>query len=413
MDMRLFAILMVALLAEAPSSPGDEHSLTEQKMTSIENGLVPFTAPMDMLQPGKTGTSELKTLLERMAHYNVPGVSIAVTDSNGIEWAKAYGTIKAGSDIAVTTESLFEAASTSKLIVSAIALHYVEQGLLDLDTDVNTKLKSWSISENSFTEERSVTLRLLLTHQAGLNRPEGGFSWEDGSVPTLLQTLNGVAPAENDPAVIEYEPGSKWQYSNFGYLVIQQLLEDVLGEPFAVIARRTIFEPLGMKSSTFEVPLDAALKAREAVPHDAEGVAHEPEMNPTAVANGGLMTTPTDLALFTNELIHAYRGDSDRILSGQMAREMLSGELDIDPAILGVPLGEGLGVLLFGTGDDFYFLHPGDNLPGATSWLMGCPSSGNGIVVMTNGAMGNLLAMEIVAAIINEYNWPSAHSGAD
>lgn len=411
--MRLFAILVVILLAGVSSSPGVAHTLNEHKITRVENGLVAFTAPMDMLQPVKTDASELKTIVERMAHYKVPGVSIAVIDSNGIKWAKAYGTIKAGSDVPVTTESLFEAASTSKLIVSAAALHHVEQGLLELDTNVNTTLKSWNVPDNPFTKENPVTLRLLLTHQAGFNRPEGGFSWEDGSVPTLLQTLSGAAPAENDPAVIEYEPGRKWQYSNFGYLVIQQLLEDKLGESFATIARATIFEPLGMKSSTFEVPLNAALKTREAVPHDDGGTAHESKMHPRAVANGGLMTTPTDLALFTNELILAYRGDSNLILSGPMAREMLSRELEIDPAIFGAPLGQGLGVLLFGTGDGFYFLHPGDNLPGATCWLMGCPKSGDGIVIMTNGAMGNLLAMEIVAAVIKEYNWPTARVGAD
>jgi CubicO group peptidase (beta-lactamase class C family) len=413
MDMRLFAVFMAVLLADVSGSPGDQLPLTEHKIDRVETGLVEFTAPMDMLQPRMTDTSDVKTLSERMAHYNVPGVSIAVIDGNKVEWAMAYGTIKTGSDIPVTTATLFEAASTSKLIVSAIALHFVEQGLLELDADVNEKLRSWRVPENFLTEEHPVTLRLLLTHQAGLNRPEGGFSWEDGSVPTLLQTLDGVAPAQNDPAVVEYEPGSKWQYSNFGYLVIQQLLEDVVGEPFATIARKTVFEPLGMKSSTFEVPLDAALKTREAVPHDAEGAAHEPELNPGAVANGGLMTTPTDLALFAAELIRAYRGDSNRILSGPMARQMFSRELDIDPALFGVPLGEGLGVLLFATGDDFYFLHPGDNAPGATSWLMACPSSGDGVVVMTNGAMGSLLSMEIVTAVISEYNWPTADSGAD
>jgi len=413
MDMRSFAVFMVMLLAEVFGSPGDQHPPTEHRRDSVVNGLVEFTAPVDMLQPSKTDTSEHKTLSERMAHYNVPGVSIAVIDDDKIEWAGAYGTIKAGSDIPATTEALFEAASTSKLIVSAIALHFVEQGVLYLDADVNEKLRSWHVPEDSLTEGHPVTLRLLLTHQAGLNRPEGGFSWEDGSVPTLLQTLNGVAPAQNDPAVVEYVPGSMWQYSNFGYLVIQQLLEDAVGEPFATIARKTVFEPLGMHSSTFEVPLDAVLKTREAVPHDAEGTAHEPELNPGAVANGGLMTTPTDLALFTTELIRAYRGSSDRILSAPMAREMFSRELDLDPAMFGVPLGEGLGVLLFGTGDDFYFLHPGDNAPGATSWLMACPSSGDGVVVMTNGAMGSLLSMEIVAAVINEYNWPAAHIGSD
>jgi hypothetical protein len=53
------------------------------------------------------------------------------------------------------------------------------------------------------------------------------------------------------------------------------------------------------------------------------------------------------------------------------------------------------------------FLHPGDNYPGASCWLAGSLESGQGVVIMTNGARGNLLAMEILAAIENEYNWPA------
>lgn len=411
--MRLFGCLMIVLVTGFTDTSGEERSPIEPRITRIENRLTALTAPIDMLRPRHTEGGQFETLAERMAHYRVPGVSIAVVDGNEIEWARAYGAAKTGGDNAVTTETLFEAASTTKLIVSAIALHYVEQGLLDLDADVNEKLRSWHVPENPFTDARPVTLRLLLTHQAGLNRPDGGFSWADGSVPTLLQTLDGAAPAENDPAAIEYEPGSKWQYSNFGYLVIQQLLEDVIGEPFAAIARRVVFEPLGMSSSTFELPLDPEMKARTATPHDAEGIPREHDLHPRAVANGGLMTTPTDLAIFANELMLAYRGDSNRILSRSMTREMLRRGLELDPALLGVPLGEGLGVLLFGTGDDFYFLHPGDNLPGATSWLLACPARGKGMVIMTNGAMGNLLALEISAALIDEYHWPDALEVAD
>jgi CubicO group peptidase (beta-lactamase class C family) len=388
----------------APVTLGGENNQTGQRIQRMENSLVEFTSPADMVKPNPVSAENLKTLAERMAHYKIPGVGIAVLDQNNVDWVRGYGTTRAGSDNPITSETLFQAASTSKLVVSAITLRYVEKGLLDLDEDVTGKLKSWKIPENPFTEKQKVTLRLLLTHRAGLNRPEGGFSWEEGSRPTLIQTLNGEAPAENKPAAIVYEPGSKWEYSNFGYLVIQQLLENVVGKPFPEIAKETVFDPLGMTYSTFEVPLAAGRAKFEAVPHDAEGTAHEPDMHPTAVANGGLMTTPTDLAIFTNELILAYHGDSDKLLSKDMARRMCHEELDLDPAVLGVQLGEGLGVLLHGEGEAFSFLHPGDNMPGASSWLMGWPGTRKGIIVMTNGAMGNLLAMEIIAAFLNEYD---------
>jgi CubicO group peptidase (beta-lactamase class C family) len=75
-------------------------------------------------------------------------------------------------------------------------------------------------------------LRRLLTHQSGLNRPEGGFGYEDGRSPSLAQVLKGKAPADSKAAVVEYIPGTEHQYSNMGYIVIQLLLEDVLGKPY-------------------------------------------------------------------------------------------------------------------------------------------------------------------------------------
>ena len=399
--MRRMVVSIVVFVAALSFSTEKSECQVEQRIRNIENGLLEF-------QPGMIDSGQTRdkhTLSERMGDYKIPGVSIALINNNQIEWTKAYGFIREGSDTRVTTETLFEAASTTKLVVSAITLHFVEKGIFGLDDDVNEGLNSWKIPDGPFTKDHKVTLRLLLTHQSGFNRPDGGFDWE--GVPTLVQTLRGEAPSKNKPAVLEFVPGAKWQYSNFGYLVIQALLEDVMGEPFQKIAEETMFGPAGMTSSTLVVPLNDELKKNEAVPHDADGKAHEPMMHPTAVANGGLMTTPSDLALFANELMRAYRGDSDRIMSRETARNMFHKELDLDPRLLGFPIGGGLGVLLVGEGRTFSFLHPGDNYPGSSCWLVGFPNLGKGAVIMTNGAKGNLLAMEIVSAIGDEYGWPA------
>ncbi len=185
--------------------------------------------------------------------------------------------------------------------------------------------------------------------------------------------------------------------------MIQQILEDVLSQPFAQIAQEKVFEPLSMKHSTFIYPLKPDLQANEALPHDAEGLLREPALPATAVAHGGLITTPSDLALFTIELMRAYQGLSDRLLSKEMARQMFRKELDLDPGMFGIPLGEGLGVMLFGESENFVFAHPGSNYPGMNCWLLGYPETGRGAVIMTNGAMGEVLAMEIIAAINREY----------
>ena len=168
----------------------------------------------------------------------------------------------------------------------------------------------------------------------------------------------------------------------------------------------TVFAPLGMRSSTFTYPLPAKLRAREATPHDEDGVAREPAMHATALAQGGLVTTPSDLARFAVQLMLAHQGRSGILLSQATARQMFQPQVELDPQLLGMPLADGLGVLLHGQGDDLSFLHPGDNWPGLSCWLVGFPESGKGAVIMTNGARGNLLAMEIVRAIADEYGWP-------
>ncbi len=377
-------------------------STVGRRIESVENGLLELGSD----SRGTARARRRMALSERMAHHKVPGVSAAIINGDQIEWAKGYGVIKAGSDSPVSTESLFQAASTTKLLTAVLALRLVERGQLSLDEDVNRYLVSWRVPENEFTRKRKVTLRLLLTHQAGL--PAGGFDCEEGTIPSIAQVLMGQSPAQNQAAVVEFVPGTRSQYSNLGYVVVQLLIEDLLGRPLARAAQEILFQPLGMRSSTLEYPLEPELAAREAMPHDAEGQSHEPAMHPTAVAQGGLVTTPCDLAQFAIELMRAYRGQSDRLLSREMVRRMFNPELDLDPAMFFFPIKGGLGALLRERGQHFSFLHPGANLPGATCWLEGCPASGKGAVIMTNGAMGLVLSLEMLSAIADEYGWPDA-----
>jgi CubicO group peptidase (beta-lactamase class C family) len=350
------------------------------------------------------GAVRAAALSELMAFYRVPGVSIAVVDDFRLQWAKGYGLLKAEGGAPATPRSRFEAASTSKAVVAAAVLHLVERGRLDLDTDVNDYLRSWKVPDDELTREHKVTLRLLLTHRAGL--PATNMPRDEGEPPTLVQILNGEPPARNKPAVVGTVPGTRWEYSNLGYVLIQLLLEDVTGKPLTRFMDEAVFRPLGMRSSTFSYPLAPELRAEEAWPHDEEGAVREPAMPPTALAQGGLMTTPSDLARFASELMLAYQGRSERLLSRAMVREMFRPHVELDPALLGVPVSDGLGILLQGQGRSLAFLHPGDNWPGASCWLVGHPETGQAAVVMTNGARGNLLAMEIVQAIAREYGWP-------
>jgi len=376
---------------------------TSQRIHKVENGLVEFRPDAPIAAPDSS--MEHLALADRMVFYKIPGVSIAVIDDNKIDWVKGYGVLKAGSPESVTPQSIFEAASTSKAVTAVMVLHLVQEGKLDLDEDVNTYLKSWKVPENDMTREKKVTLRLLLLHQSGM--PATNFPYDDAiGVPTLVQVLKGESPAQNKPAAVESVPGSRWSYSNLGYVVVQQILEDVYGMPFDRIAQEIVFQPLGMTSSTFTYPLKSDLRDREAMPHNEAGTDCDPAMRSNAVAQGGLMTTPTDLARFAIELMLAWQGKSDRVLSPETVRLMFSKELDLDPRMFGFPLGEGLGVFLMGKEKGLAFSHPGSNWPGTTSWWTGYPQLGKGVVIMANGVKGDILSLEILPALASVYGWP-------
>lgn len=155
----------------------------DPRIQAVQNSLLPFS-------PGPQGEGAAPqktfTIAERIARYKIPGVSVAVIEGGRIAWTKGYGTRRADQDAPVTNDTLFEAASTTKMLTAVTALHFVEAGRINLDKDVNAYLKSWKIPDSDLTRDHKVTLRLLLTHQSGLNGPKGGFSWEDGKVPTLM-----------------------------------------------------------------------------------------------------------------------------------------------------------------------------------------------------------------------------------
>ncbi len=348
---------------------------------------------------------EKEALSDLMKQFNVPGIGIVLINNFEIEWSKFIGVQDLNSKIEVNSQTLFEAASTTKTIVTVAALHLVEKGLIDLETDVNVYLKDWKIPENEFTKNEKVTLKRLLTHKAGINRPESMYDFEEGSSPTLLNVLNGQSPAKNDPVVVEFEPGSKHQYSNLGYDIIQKLLEDVSGKPLGQLIKEVIFDPLSMNNSSLDSPLPKDLKKRAILHHTAEGEVKGKGLHPSAFAHGNLSCNPIDLAKFAIEIMQAYQGKSEKILSQEMTKNMLESYKSFGPTEFMGITDQVLGFFLMKNDKNTFFLLPGSNAPGANCMFLGSPLTGQGAVLMTNAAMGELVNMRLTYTLAKEYDW--------
>jgi CubicO group peptidase (beta-lactamase class C family) len=333
----------------------------------------------------------LSTILER---YHVPAVSIAVVHGGRIDWAKGYGVREHGKTDRVDSTTLFQAASISKPVSAVVALRMVDKGELALDEDVNRKLQSWKVPENEFTRKQPVTLRRLLSHSAGLTMhgvPEFAAGAE---IPTLVQILDGDWPAATESVRPVVEPGTTFRYSGGGYIVLQLLLTDVAGRPFASLARELVLQPAGMSSSTFEQPLPRQLESRAAVGHLGNGTPIEGSWHTLPEqAAGGLWTTPTDLASYIIELWRSYHGRSDRLLSPNLARLMLTRQID----------DFGLGLSLPSEGV-FRFQHSGGNA-GYRCHMVLSVEIPEGVVIMTNGDSGEQVINEVFKAIAHAYGW--------
>jgi CubicO group peptidase (beta-lactamase class C family) len=348
-------------------------------------------------------TIETTTLEERMDDYGVPAVSVAVIDDGELSWARAWGVVEAGGEKKVTTETIFQAGSVSKPVAALLALALVDEGKLALGQPVNEILKSWKVPDNEFTRKQPVTLFHVLTHQAGFTPFAYGIPRSEAPLPGMAELLAGGI--RDWPAVtVEFVPGSRYAYSNAGYCVLQLILEDVSGLSLQKLAQKKMFGPLEMTRSTFDEPLAPEVFATAAYGHAVErsgegagrvAVPMDDKADIAPGATGGMWTTPTDLALMVVEVVRAWNGDSDVLISPRLAHEFLTPQVD----------DEGLGIHVSGNGTNVQAHHSG-GMPGFICNLVFYPNTGQGAVIMASSGGGMRLQQELMAAIAQEHGWP-------
>ena len=367
--------------ADAVGSPAQMQAIVEGVQTPNRQGL------------------DVLTLEEVMERFGVPGISVAVIHDFDVHWAKGYGVADVETGAAVDVETLFQAASISKPVTAMAAMVAVQEGRFALDDDVNTILRSWQLPGNGFTDLRPVTPRLLFSHTAGLGDGHGFPGYDPGTPrPTAVQILNGEEPSNVEAVTMVRSPLAGMHYSGGGTTIMQLALTDVYGEPFADLMRKTVLEPVGMTTSTFEQPLPPDRDANAARAHGNGRAMGDAKWHVySAMAAAGLWTNARDLARFAIEVQRAARGDPDRVITAASAAEMLS------------PVGVGdfaVGFSIARQGQGWYFSHSGGNW-GFTCFLIAHKAKGYGTAVMTNASGGGQVFREVVERIQRAYGWDS------
>ncbi len=393
----LTAIVMVPGVLASAAVPAPVAAQQDAAGTDAVGTPAEMQAVIEGVQtPNRQGLDVL-TLEEVMERFGVPGISVAVIHDFDVHWAKGYGVADVETGAPVDVETLFQAASISKPVTATAAMVAVQEGRFSLDDDINTILTSWQLPGNGFTDDRSVTPRLLFSHTAGLGDGHGFPGYNPGVPrPTAIQILNGDEPSNVEAVTMVRPPLTAMHYSGGGTTIMQLALTDVFGEPFPDLMRRTVLEPAGMTTSTFEQPLPPDRDANAARAHGRGQPMGDAKWHVySAMAAAGLWTNARDLARFAIEVQKAARGDPDRVITAASAADMLS------------PVGIGdfaVGFSIAREGQGWYFSHSGGNW-GFICYLVAHKAKGYGVAVMTNAAGGGQVVNEVAERVRRAYGW--------
>ncbi|KAA0955455.1 beta-lactamase family protein [Sporosarcina sp. ANT_H38] len=321
-------------------------------------------------------------IVERMKHYKVQGLSITLLEGSEISGTENYGLLEVESNRKANEDSIFSACSISKFSTGMLAMKLVEEGLLDLDDDVNESLVSWKVSENDFTKNKKVTLRNLLSHQSGIKDPEGSFPELNSKIglPSMVELVEGQTPYCKYPIDVKCEPESEFHYSDAGFCIIQQLIEDVTERPFHQVMNEHIFEPLGMTNSQFITTMLEVDGQNFSCGHNKKGelVDEKYPIYPYPAASG-LWTTSLNLAELVLELMNAVKGESKVGISESLAKEMITPQRGKSWT--------GLGVFLEGSENELEITSLCWGV-GFQCMMVSFPYLEKGAVIMTNAELG-------------------------
>lgn len=266
-----------------------------------------------------------RAIQSRMDVEGIAGAIVAVVADGEVLLSKGYGTANVRDGIAVDPDrTLFRIGSLSKLFVWTAVMQLVENGQLDLDTDVNEYV-DFEIPNRLYGRGRSaiaapITLKHLMTDSAGLEDvPADLFHLRPEDTISLEEYIRTHVPARVFP------PGEVSAYSNYGSALGGYIVQRVSGMPFAHYVEQNIFGPLHMERSTFRQPVEPALADDVARGYRfADGQFIEGDFVYALGPAGAMSTTAANMARFMLAHLHGGAVDGQRILSEDAVRHMHS-----------------------------------------------------------------------------------------
>jgi CubicO group peptidase (beta-lactamase class C family) len=320
-----------------------------------------------------------------LSEQNLPGMSVAVGVGDDIVWAEGFGWADLDASVPIAPDTAFRIGTASTALTSAAAGLLLEEGRLNLDEPIQTYVPAFPI------KEWPVTLRQLMAHVAGV-RNDGG---DEG--PLLSSRCERPAHALRAFAdrPLLFEPGTRYRFSSYGWIVVSAAVEAAAGEPFLAVMRQRIFEPLGLRHTTADSSTEPA--PNRATPYFPRFAA-DPRyglhlMRPLDYScyagSSVFVSTPSDLVRFGLAIMRGKLLQPATVQVLQTPQRLTSGEET------GYGLGWDLETVTVAGKETRSAGHDGTLLGGPVSSLMTFPEHGIVVAVTSNISYADTAAVAI------------------
>jgi CubicO group peptidase (beta-lactamase class C family) len=306
-----------------------------------------------------------KIISQEMARQNMPGLSVAVAVGGELAWSTGYGLADLENFVPAKSLTMYRLASISKPITAVAVMQLTEAGKIDLDQSIRRYVPTFP------AKPWTITVRHLLSHLGGIRHYEN--SEEINSTRHYPDMLSPLRIFQNDPLVAE--PGSKFHYSSYGYVLLGAAVESAAGQRYLDYLRTRIFPAAGMERVRQDHLFAIIPNRARGYVLNAAGQLQNCSLADTSnkVAGGGLIGTAEDLVRF------ALAVRSGRLLRPGAVETMFTAQKTSD----GKPSLYGLGWNVTTLDGSKLVSHTGGQ-QGTSTILAMLPREGVAVVLMTN-----------------------------
>lgn len=320
----------------------------------------------------------------------VGGATVAVVVGDRIVWAEGFGWADRYRRIPASVENIYRIGSLTKTFTAVVLMQLVERGVVQLDDPVEKYLPEIRGLTSPRPGGKPITLRMLASHTAGIIREPALTGAASGPIAEWENKILASIPT----TAFDSDPGARYEYSNIGFGILGLTLSRAAKKPFMQMVEEGIFQPLGMYSSTFII--DQRLQhwltvgyAIGATGIDTVTPALEHAGRGYKVPNGGIYSTVTDLARFMG----ALSGASTSVTTESL-RVMMETKQTPEAGVAGY----GFGVQISEQG----FRGHSGGVAGYTAQFNFDPATKIGVIVLSNGRIGNGSGPQLLQALVLE-----------